>query len=105
MKYYKYADFYRLLQKIIADTTGTYHCAPLTLRFLKLILITEYPYKEEDIEYIMDMINFYMRKKNYTGPKKMFPISKYLDKICRQDFYIDQYVNKLTSVPSQEKAL
>ncbi len=86
-----YAEYIRLLERVILNKSGFYHCSPETICILRHILYTEYPYQEDDIEYLMDMTNYYIRKSGYSGRKSRFPISKYLDLICKDEFYIDAY--------------
>ena len=84
-----YTEYLRLLERIILNKSGFYHCKPETLYMLRQILYTEYPYQEDDIEYLMDMTNYFIRKSGYSGRKSRFPISKYLDLICQDEFYIN----------------
>lgn len=71
---------------------------------LRQILYTEYPYQEDGIEYLMDMTNYYIRKSGYSGRKSRFPISKYLDLICQDEFYINSFSTpELFPAPLQEK--
>lgn len=86
-----YAEYLRLLERVILNKSGYYHCKPETICTLRQILYTDYPYQEDDLEYLMDMTNYYIRKSGYSGRKSRFPISKYLDLICRDEFYIDEY--------------
>lgn len=86
-----YAEYLRLLERVILNKSGFYHCRPETICTLHQILYTDYPYREDDLEYLMDMTNYYIRKSGYSGRKSRFPISKYLDMICRDEFYIDEY--------------
>lgn len=87
-----YAEYVRLLERVILNKSGFYHCKPETLCILRQILYTKYPYQEDDIEYLMDMTNYYIRKSGYSGRKSRFPISKYLDMICQDEFYISAFV-------------
>ena len=88
---FQYAEYLRLLERVILNKSGFYHCRPETICTLRQILYTDYPYQEDDLEYLMDMTNYYIRKSGYSGRKSRFPISKYLDLICRDEFYIDAY--------------
>lgn len=88
MKYFKFNEFYRLLEKIILNESGYYHCKADTIALLEKIILTDYDYKKDDIEYIMDMTNYYMNKSGYSGKKSRFPVCKYLDLICQGEFYI-----------------
>lgn len=88
MTYFKYCEFYRLLEKIVLNESGMYHCHADTIALLKQILYSDYEYQKDDIEYIMDMINYYMNDSGYSGKKSRFPLCKYLDLICQGDFYI-----------------
>lgn len=88
MRYFKYNEFYRLLKKIIQDESGLYHCKTNTITLLEKILLSDYDYQKDDIEYIMDMTNYYMNHSGYSGKKSRFPVCKYLDLICRSEFYV-----------------
>lgn len=86
-----YAEYLRLLKRVILNRSGFYHCRPETICTLRKIVYTDYPYQQDDLEYLMDMTNYYIRKSGYSGRKSRFPISKYLDMICKDEFYIDEY--------------
>nr|WP_303661550.1 hypothetical protein [Bacteroides intestinalis] len=99
-----YAEYLRLLERVILNKSGFYHCKPETLCVLRQILYTEYPYQEDDIEYLMDMTNYYIRKSGYTGRKSRFPISKYLDAISKDEFYISSFATpEQFPMPLQKK--
>lgn len=52
----------------------------------------------------MDITNYYIRKSGYSGRKSRFPISKYLDLICQDEFYINSFATlELFPTPLQEK--
>ena len=101
-----YAEYLRLLEQVILNKSGHYHCRPETICTLRHILYTDYPYQEDDLEYLMDMTNYYIRKSGYSGRKSRFPISKYLDLICRDKFYIDDYAkpDQLHAAPQKKDA-
>lgn len=88
MHYFKYNEFVRLLERILLNKSGFYHLKDDTIAMLDQILHSCYEYQRDDIEYIMDMVNYYMNHTGYSGKKSRFPISKYLDIICQGDFYI-----------------
>ena len=99
-----YAEYLRLLERVILNKSGFYHCKPETLCVLRQILYTEYPYQEDDIEYLMDMTNYYIRKSGYIGGKSRFPISKYLDAISKDEFYISSFATpEQFPMPLQKK--
>ena len=99
-----YAEYLRLLERVILNKSGFYHCKPETLCVLRQILYTEYPYQEDDIEYLMDMTNYYIRKSGYIGRKSRFPISKYLDAISKDEFYISSFATpEQFPMPLQKK--
>lgn len=98
-----YAEYLRLLERIILDKSGHYHCRPETICTLRQILYTEYPYREDDLEYLMDMTNYHIRKSGYSGKKSRFPISRYLDLICRDEFYIDEYAKPEQCLDTPQK--
>ena len=80
-------EFTRLLHRA-SGTDAFLHCAPETKDIIRQILTTDYPEQEDDIEYLMDMINYELRKRGYSGPKRRFPATKYLDQLCRDPLYI-----------------
>lgn len=84
---FHFEEFVRLLQRA-SGNDAFLHCKPETKERIKQILLTDYPEQEDDIEYLMDMINYEMRKKGYYGPKRRFPATKYLDRLCSDPLYI-----------------
>ena len=89
-----YAEYLRLLERVILNKSGFYHCKPETLCVLRQILYTEYPYQEDDIEYLMDMTNYYI----------LVTISKYLDAISKDEFYISSFATpEQFPMPLQKK--
>lgn len=85
------AEFERLLIRIADGNNSFYHCSAATVTTIKEILCTDYPEKEDDIEYLMDMSNYQMRKTGYKGSKTRFPISRHLDRFCAEPLYINAY--------------
>lgn len=73
------AEFERRLKRVAGGHDDFYHCSPATINIIKAILDTAYPEKEDDIEFLMDMVNYQMRLSVYKGPKPRFPISRHLD--------------------------
>lgn len=84
---FKLEEFTRLLQRA-AGNDSFLHCRPETKAILQRILSTDYPEQADDIEFLMDMINYEMRKKKYSGQKRHFPATKYLDQLCAEPLYI-----------------
>lgn len=84
-----YAEYERLLYRIAGSTESFSSCRPETITTIQHILYTDYPFREDDIEYLMDMTNYYMRLKEYTGRKNRFPVGRYLDQFCDNELYID----------------
>lgn len=82
------AEFIKLLERVISGKNSFYHCSSSTISTLKAILHTNYPEREDDIEFLMDMINYQMRQEGYSGPKLRFPVSKHLDRFCKEPLYI-----------------
>lgn len=82
------AEFERLLKRISGGCDDFYHCSDTTVSVIKEILHTDYPEREEDIEFLMDMVNYQMRKSGYRGNKTRFPISRHLDQFCAEPLYI-----------------
>lgn len=91
------AEFERLLRRIAGGHDDFYHCSPATVGAIKTILDTAYPEKEDDIEFLMDMVNHRMRQSGYKGSKPRFPISRHLDQLCAEPLYIDIYKKKICS--------
>lgn len=94
VKQYTYKEFSRLLMRVINDKEGAYHCTPETVSIIRTILYTNYPYQQDDIEYIADTINYHLRRLQYKGDKRRFPISRYLDSICSDEFYVTEYLDR-----------
>lgn len=86
---FKIVEFIRLLERVIKENESYYHCEPFTVAVLSQILVTDYPEQEDDIEFLMDMINYQMRTKKYTGRKSYFPVSKHLDQLVKEPLYIN----------------
>lgn len=93
IKQFTYKEFLRLLMRVADDNGRAYHCTLETISLIRHILATDYPYQQDDIEYIADTINYHLRCLQYKGEKRRFPISKYLDQICKDEFYISEYLN------------
>ena len=82
-------EFTRFLQRVIHGES--LHCNSYTKLILDKILSSDYPEKTEDIEYLMDMVNYEMRKKHYTGHKQRFPATRLLDQLCCEPLYLSYY--------------
>lgn len=80
-------EFIRLLHRA-SGNDDFLHCRPETKEMIRLILSTDYPEQKDDIEYLMDMINYEMRRRRYSGPKRRFPATRYLDRLCKDPLYI-----------------
>ena len=85
------AEFERLLERVIGGRDNFFHCSAATVATIKEIMYTDYPEKEDDIEFLMDMVNYQMRQSGYKGPKPRFPISRHLDQFCSEPLYINSY--------------
>ncbi len=85
------AEFERLLKRVAGGKDSFYHCSAATVAVIKDILCTDYPEREDDIEFLMDMVNYQMRSAGYTGRKARFPISRHLDQFCSEPLYISAY--------------
>lgn len=83
------AEFERLLKRVAGRQDSFYHCSVTTVSIIKDILYTDYPEREDDIEFLMDMINYQMRKSGYIGRKARFPVSRHLDLFCAEPLYIN----------------
>lgn len=84
---FKLEEFTRLLQRVV-DGDDFLHCNSHTRTVITEILKSDYPEKQDDIEFFMDMINREMRKRHYTGQKRRFPATKLLDQLCCEPLYI-----------------
>lgn len=84
---FHYEEFARLLERA-AGTDEFLHCSAHTKAVLRRLLSTDYPEQEDDIEFLMDMVNYEMRRRNYTGQKRRFPVTKILDRLCNEPLYI-----------------
>lgn len=85
------AEFERLLERVISGQDNFYHCSAATVSIIKDILYTDYPEREDDLEFLMDMVNYQMRSSGYTGRKPRFPVSRHLDRLCAEPLYINTY--------------
>lgn len=85
-----YEEFTRLLERA-ASGDDFLHCNPHTKAVIRQILSTDYLEQEDDIEFLMDMVNHEMRKRNYTGQKRRFPATKLLDQLCSEPLYISTH--------------
>ena len=91
MKQFQYLEFMNALQKLLTCTENRFQCRYSTKKMVERILSTEYPYKEDDIEYLLDMVNYEMRLTDYDSKKKYYKLGKVLDKIIPEsEFYVDQ---------------
>lgn len=48
------AEFERLLKRVAGGKDSFYHCSAATVAIIKDILYTDYPEREDDIEFLMD---------------------------------------------------
>lgn len=85
-----YEEFIRLLKRA-ACGNDFLHCLPRTREVLDRILSTDYPEQEDDVEFLMDMVNCEMRRRNYSGRKRRFPAARILDQLCREPLYISMH--------------
>lgn len=83
------AEFERLLERAADGRDSFYHCSAETVAVIKDILYTDYPEREDDIEFLMDMVNYQLRKSGYQGRKPRFPVSRHLDQFCAEPLYIN----------------
>lgn len=84
------AEFRRLLERVAGETDSFYHCSPETVSLIGRILSTRYRGRTDDIEYLMDMVNYQMRLTSYLGPKTRYPVSRHLDRLCKDPLYINK---------------
>ena len=91
---FHFAEFERLLKRAICGHDSFYHCSAVTVATIKDILYTDYPEQEDDIEFLMDMVNYHLRQTGYKGSKPRFPVSRHLDQFCAEPLYINTYQKK-----------
>ena len=93
VKQFQYQEFYNALSKILCGEESRFYCKPATRKLICKIMNTDYPYKDDDIEYLLDMVNYELRLVHYDSKKKYFKLGKTLDKIVLDsEFYIDAYI-------------
>ena len=86
---YKPQEFARFLTRVSSERNHSYHCKESTYDTISKILNTDYDEKDADLDYLMDIVNIVLEKKNCQN-KKTFPISKYLDWACESELHIHQ---------------
>ena len=92
MKQFQYLEFMSALQKLLESTENRFQCRYSTKKTVPKILYTDYPYQEDDVEYLLDMVNYEMRLTDYDSKKKYYKLGKVLDKIIPEsEFYVDQF--------------
>ena len=91
---FHFEEFTRLLERA-ASADGFLHCSPHAQTVIRLILSTDYLEQEDDIEFLIDMVNYEMCKRNYTGQKRRFPATRILDQLCDELLYISTQSNTL----------
>ena len=84
---YGLPEFIKLLERVAIDKDQSFHCSNFTYATISKLLETEYDEKEDDLEYLLDIINISLEQTGCTN-KKRFPVSKYLDWACSNDLYI-----------------
>jgi len=84
---YKTQEFLRLLTNIAEKRNKSYHCQESTYEIISKLLSTEYKHKDDDIDYLMDVVNSSLAYKKCQR-KNTFPVSKYLDWACQKELYI-----------------
>lgn len=90
MKQFQYLEFLNALHKLLEGNENRFLCRYSTKTMVAKILSTDYPYQEDDIEYLLDMVNYHMRLLNYESKKQYFKLGKALDKIIPEsEFYLD----------------
>lgn len=86
---YKPQEFIRLLERVSTQRNESYHCKDFTYDTIEKILKTDYEERQADIDYLMDIVNVILEKRNCQN-KKTFPISKYLDWACANELYVHE---------------
>lgn len=81
------AKFITLLEHVSIAKDQSYHCSDSTYATISRLLETEYDEKDDDLEYLMDIVNISLEHTGCTN-KKHFPVSKYLDWACSNNLYI-----------------
>lgn len=90
---YKNKEFRRLLARVAEEREHSFHCEKYTYDTIATLLTTEYNGKDDDIDFLMDIVNFNLKKRCCTD-KRRFPISRCLDMACHNRLYLHEAENK-----------
>lgn len=96
------AEFERLLKRAVSGRDSFYHCSAETVATIKDILHTDYPEREDDIEFLMDMVNYRMRQSDYKGPSPG-SLSAGIWISCVRSRYISVHIKKGKVYPESDK--
>lgn len=86
---YKNKEFRRLLARVAKERDLSFHCKKSTYDTIATLLASEYNGKDDDIDYLMDIVNTGLKKKSCTD-KRRFPVSKCLDRACEDRLYLHE---------------
>lgn len=94
VKQFKYSEFKTILTMMI-ERSKLYQLDLFSLKKIRLILYTDYPEQIDDLEYLIDMVNYYIRKNKLFYQRShraayLNIISRYLNEILTSEFYIDE---------------
>lgn len=95
MKQFKYDEFYRIVLDMVCCPSN-YSLDEFAQSKILNIINTEYEEQTDDIEYLNDLVNYYMRFNGLSYSRKyrtlfLNKISTYLNYIVKtSDFYIDE---------------
>lgn len=98
---YKNKEFRRLLLRVVKERDFSFHCKKSTYDTINMLLTTEYNGKNDDIDYLMDVVNAGLKKKGCTD-KRRFPISKCLDQACQNSLYLHETINQISGSKSRD---
>ncbi len=86
---YKNKEFRRLLSRVASERNLSFHCKKSTYDTISTLLSSNYPGKDDDIDFLMDVVNISLKKKRCTD-KHRFPISRCLDQACQNCLYLHE---------------
>lgn len=94
MEQFQFQEFYNALCKLVSGSEHRLRCRQETKLLIHLILTLQYPYQSDDLEYLMDMVNYELRLTHYNGKKSRYYLGKALDRIVSNSvFYIEDYMD------------
>lgn len=86
---YKNKEFRRLLSRVVNERGLSFHCKKSTYDTISALLSSDYFGKDDDIDFLMDVVNNALKKRGCTD-KRHFPISSCLDQACQNCLYLHE---------------